>query len=557
MTESLPFIMDEFVDTQIACQLERGSNLYQDYKWIRTPLMNYLVAETVGDGINSFYTAVSARKLMWLFTIIIFILTFFISRQITNNYVAIWAITLLASYTTFLDRSIRVRADLVSTLLSLPALWVLVSPTLSLFYIGLAGFFLGVSFLATQKAIYFVIAFGISLIGRELVRFGFTKKYIIEISKKTLISAFSFFIPIVIFFFWLYLTDQFHQFIDNGLFHAAQAGLANDTYKEATKIYFRQTLFRNPAVWYLGISGLIMFFLQGIKRHKQQQIETTSINDRASYVALSLWMMTLLILILNHKVKFPYVFLNISPSIAICAAYPLYISLSFLQKKQNKIFYYSNLLFLVLTLYYIFIPSLYRHHYNLKKSSLLKGQRAIMNRVDSITKIDDYVFDGIGMAVTRKKATPFSLTARWFNERKAGADYDIIGFLMNTEPKVIIMNYRIKRLQNEEKNFIEDHFIWDWANIFVVGKKINHTGPGETKIIVNLLASTEYAVLSKLRENILIDGNIPDPKIFLSAGEHEIIIKETSQTFILKYFPAASKPLPPQKPFVSFPSYRD
>jgi lipoprotein signal peptidase len=549
--------MDELVDIQIAHQLSEGSDLYKDYKWIRTPLLNYAIALTVGTGRNSFETAVSARKLMWIATVIIFVLTYLIARQVHHKTIALLAFILLCSFTTFLDRSIRVRADVLSTLLSMPALWIVVCPTFPPTLMLLAGFFLGLAVLATQKAIYFVLAFGVALIGREFSLHGFSRQSLTNLTQKILLSFSGFLVPIVLFVIWLHQTNQLAPFIDNGFFHAVEAGLANQTYKESTKIFLKLTLLRNLALWYLGLFGIVLHFKLGIRNQKKNQIEPGKMNGYSSYIALSLWMMTLLILIVQHNAKFPYVFINIAPSIAICASLPLYHILLFLFKEQKGFLYYRNLILTMVILLCIFIPPAYRHFTNLRNDPLMAVQQAIMNRVDSITQKNDAVFDGIGIAVTRKKATPYSITARWYNERRSGNDYNIVNKLKETMPKVMIWNYRMRRLTKEEKEFVLDNFISDWANVFIVGKKIRHEGPGRTKKTVNLLSSAEYVVFAEYRHKIRIDGHIPDSVIFLSAGDHEVIVDGQNQDIRLIYLPAVKKPLAPEKPFSLFPSYED
>lgn len=65
MTERLPFIMDELVDTQKGCQVGRGLKMYSDIEWKRTPLMTYFIGTITKSAKNSISTASLARKLMW------------------------------------------------------------------------------------------------------------------------------------------------------------------------------------------------------------------------------------------------------------------------------------------------------------------------------------------------------------------------------------------------------------------------------------------------------------------------------------------------------------
>ena len=164
-------------------------------------------------------------------------------------------------------------------------------------------------------------------------------------------------------------------------------------------------------------------------------------------------------------------------------------------------------------------------------------------------------------AAKRLKKCPFLLdhyTARWFDERRAGANYDIIGPLKKTEPKILIWNYRMNRLRDSEKAFLNAHFIQDWANIYVVGADILHKGPETTRKRINLLSTAKYAVLARNREKIHIDGKIAKPVELLTAGDHEVVIAGESQKIQLKYFPAVIIHSPPQRNiFQLFPSYSD
>jgi hypothetical protein len=558
MTERMPFIMDELVDTQIACQMAKGTNLYSNYVWERTPLMNFIIGMAVGSGENSFLTAVNARKVMWVATIIVFIMTFLISRKVYNSDTGWLAILLLCSFTTFLDRSIRVRADMISSLLSLPVLLILVCSEISIGSMCIAGFFLGLSLLTSQKAIIFIISFGIAFIAREVSHAGLNLSSLKKITVKIFFSLLGFLIPIGIFIIWLFVTDQVMSFIREGILHALDVGFVRDTYKNATRIYFRLTIFQNPAFWFLGVTGIILYLLKGIRKGGGLYHEIENTKHRSSYLALSVWTLSILILIMRHKVKFPYIFLNISSPLAICASYPLYLMLLLLKKRTKTSSYYLNLLFVIVTCCSIIIPFITDHPKNLKIGSIINAQHAIMNRVDSITKIDDSIFDGIGIAVTRKTAVPYSMTARWFDERAEGLNYDIIGSLRKSQPKAMILNYRLESLPENEKEFLSANFIWDWANVFVVGSIVKHDGQGETIKTINLLSSAEYAVLAANRNNILIDRRIPGNSIFLTSGDHDVSIHGEKQQLVLKYFPAVRNSIPFQKPFNKlFPSYSE
>ena len=555
MTERLPFIMDELVDTQIGYQVGKGLKIYSELKWERTPLMTFLIGAITKSSKSSFNTSILARKLMWFGTAIIFFLTYCIARQVDGSYTAVLSLLLLCGFTTFLDRSIRIRADLISTLFSLPGLWAVVYPSLHPLFLGVAGFFLGLAILTTQKAVYFVFAFAVALVGRQIIIFGLNAQSFKKIGLNSLIAIAGFAVPILSFLLWIHFSGRMEQFLDQCFFHAANAGLIADTYRYTWKFLW-QTFSRNPIIWSFGLVGIFILLFEGIQQKRNPSLKENKNETLGPGIALSLWTLSMFVLTLQHTVKFPYFYLNIAPSLAICASLPLAYFIFLVLKPEQRL-NWTHIVSVLLFSYLLLVAPFFHHKKNLK-IDLIRVQSAIMNRVDSITDPEDAVFDGIGIAVTRRKATPYSITARWFDERRAGANYDIIGPLKKTEPKILIWNYRMNRLRDSEKAFLNAHFIQDWANIYVVGADILHKGPETTRKRINLLSTAKYAVLARNREKIHIDGKIAKPVELLTAGDHEVVIAGESQKIQLKYFPAVKIPSPPQRNiFQLFPSYSD
>jgi hypothetical protein len=555
MTERLPFIMDELVDTQIAYQVGKGFKIYSDLEWERTPLMTFLISSITKSSKNSFSTIIRARKLMWFCTVIIFLLTYLIARKVQDSLIAILALLLLFGFTTFLDRSIRIRADLISTLFSLPALLAVVCHGLNPILSSIAGFFLGLAVLTTQKAVYFVVAFGVALVGKQIILSGLNALSMKKIGMESLIATGGFAVPTLSFLLWILFEGQMEQFINQCFLHAAKIGFVADTYRY-TWNFFWQTVSRNPVIWSFGLVGIFILLFEGIQTRGDPSLAENKNERLGPGIALALWTLTMFLLTLQHTVKFPYLYLNIAPSLAICASVPLG-RITFLAIKSKRKLNWTHIVSALSGIFLLLIlPSL--HHKKNLKADLIQVQSMIMDRVDSITVPEDAVFDGVGIAVTRRKATQYSITERWRDERKAGANYDIIESLKKSQPKVLIWNYRMNRLRKDERVFIDTHFVLDWANVYVVGTTIFHKGTTITRKTINLLSSCEYAVLVKDRQRIRIDGEIPGSVAFLTAGNHGITIEGESQKIQLKYFPAVKIPPPAlQKQFRLFPSYSD
>lgn len=556
--EHRAFMMDELVDTQISVCVSKGYKLYSNIDdgpyLIRTPLLTYIISLMVDPSQDSFGTSTSARKIMWLFSIPIILFTYIASIRFKDHFYGIITVLLLCCFTTFLERSFRIRTDLLSTLFSMPALVVLSGSFISGPLLIISGFFLGLAFLTTQKAIYFIVSFYATIIISRIYLTGINmaglKKLVVECS--AILTGLI--IPISILILYIFSSGTTNNFFKQCFFHAMQAGLIEKTYSY-TWNYLAQSLQNDIFFWVLGIAGIFVLLFETLELIKNKAlISSCKIKTDRNIISMGVWSITILFFIIHHEIKFPYVFINIAPTLSICGSL---ILVQLLQpghlnapKKEIKfkLCGFSIVFFLLLT-------SVKWHHSALQQSSILQSQKAVMTRLDNITKNNDAVFDGIGIAVTRKKATPYSFTARWYNERRADPEFNIIETIKRTQPKALINNYRLNRLQKNEIQFLENHFVHDWANIHVVGKKITHIGPKKTKLIINLLASTRYAIVSELRKNITLNGNIPKPVMFLPAGNHEIVIKGKSQDILLKYSPAVSKSLPAQIPFNLFPSY--
>ncbi|MCP4678784.1 MAG: glycosyltransferase family 39 protein [Deltaproteobacteria bacterium] len=542
MTDQTPFIMDELVDMQIGVQFARGVQLYGTQPLERTPLMTILVGLFTDSSEGSFVTAVSGRRLMWVAMILIALGTYLIAYNVLGARIAPMALVLLFSFSSFLDRSFRIRADVISTLMSLPALFLVTASVLTPLRLAFAGLFLGMALLTTQKALYFVIAFAVALIGRHIRRYGFRLFMLKRILVDGLISAGGFLVPVGAIVAWAKLNDCLEEFVQQCFFWALDVGFATDVYASAIK-YLWQSLERNPVFWLLAMIGIIALLLESMRRVAPPEKETSNSADTiAPSIALGLWSLTLVLLYWQHKTKFPYIFVNVAPCLAICGALPLgRLWLGALLPPRFPDWKHITLL---AGFIFFFVYSPYLHHERNLKEGRIGRQADVMNRVDKITDPEDNVFDGTGVIVCRGKATPYSITSRWVMERRAGAKYNVIDWLRKSEPKVMLKSYRIKRLSSKERRFVDSRFVKDWDIVYAVGSSVSHKGKTPTAKNVELLATTDYAIIANDRKNVRIDGKTPAEIERLSAGYHRIVVEGKAQKVVIKYARAHKTPRP-------------
>ena len=540
LVHRLPFIMDELVDTQLGVQTARGVHLYADQRWERTPLMTYFIGILHDPAQGSFDATIAVRRAMWLFMVAITLQTAAIGRNLSGRWVALSSAALLLAFSNFLGSSIQVRSDVMATAFSLPALWVLTmrrSPGLA--YL-LAGLSLGVAFTTTQKAVYFVVAFAVALAMRSWSELGNVRAASRRVAQLGSLAALGFALPLAAMFFAYWRLGALPAMIEQVFELGARAGLAADTYR-GTWVHVPETIGRNPGIWLLGVAGAGGLLAEGLRRRSAEF--TGSICPRLA--AAGAWTLVLLALYLQHTSKFPYVFINLAPGLAVCGAVIL-LRLGSAAFAPAPRFDWRALCWTLAAVGTLVAFPAY-HLRSSMRSDLLATQREIMNRVDALTDPNDAVLDGIGIATTRRKSTPWSMMARWFDERAAGADYEVLGWVKKRQPKVMIWNYRLYNLRREELQFLRRHFVNDWANIWVVGVA-TVAGGDKPDSTVDLLASTTYVVEAEAPGNVRLDGGTIAGRLELAAGEHVISVAGASQKVTVRLAAAADLARPPDEP---------
>ncbi|MCI5208549.1 MAG: hypothetical protein D3910_07100 [Candidatus Electrothrix sp. ATG2] len=119
-----PVVMDEFLDTQLSQQLAQGSELYYEgSQFSRMPLLNHLLSWFCDGTQNGFETLVTARRVMLGCSMIIMLFVYLTACRVAGPAVGLLALFTLCPFTTFLDRSFHVRADLLSTMFASEALF--------------------------------------------------------------------------------------------------------------------------------------------------------------------------------------------------------------------------------------------------------------------------------------------------------------------------------------------------------------------------------------------------------------------------------------------------
>ena len=323
----------------------------------------------------------------------------------------------------------------------------------------------------------------------------------------------------------------------------------------STWSYLKQTINRNPGLWILaglGLWGLVQELRRSDTRHNEP--------IGGPRIALLTYALLQVFLYLQHTTKFPYIFINIAPTLSLLGVFGLlHIQRMIVNPGRQSLTKLLGLAFGIL-LPIVVLGSGLAHHYRHSSPSELKlWQEQTMNLVEHLTQPSDPIFDGVGMVVTRQKATKHSMTLRWFTELEDPASF--IQSIADSESPIVISNYRINRVPIAGRLWIQNRYMRYWGNVLVAGTSLNHSNPtAPTLHQIFLPATIRYKVVSEGQASIKIDGHrmVEEERVLL-AGPHEVEVQgEPGQVFIVHA--AAIDFSPPSGPGLArqiFASYSD
>lgn len=161
------FDHDEFESVHTAWKIYQGETIYVDFFQHHHPLFYYLIVPFISVLGESVSTILALRGFIFVILLGIIAVTYFLSNAIFNNkrVSAISAVT-ISSFVVFVNNAIEIRPDVLQVFFGLLSV-------LFLFYfldkqrskdLILSSFFLSVSFLVLQKALFLVILIFITLI---------------------------------------------------------------------------------------------------------------------------------------------------------------------------------------------------------------------------------------------------------------------------------------------------------------------------------------------------------------------------------------------------------
>lgn len=354
--------------------------------------------------------------------------SFYLSRLFNPKSVLI-SLALLVSMSTFLERSSDLRVDMLTSLVGFVGLCLLLDRKLIL-----AGFFAGLSFLISQKGIYFCIA---SVVSVFVVSF-----YSRELRAKAFCFLLVLFLPIFAYLFYWSLDASFSRVFEM-VFSRHLYIVFQDIYGSLGHYWF-QTLSRNPFFYLLALVSLYLL----LNKSRNNQL-------RDYEIILLFYGSCMVFLCALHKQSWPYFFVLLIPSLFVLNIYTVEIF------AKKRVFYVSLIAFGV------FYPLLRVPHL-LKRDNGF--QREMLRVSAEILEKDERYFAGFDYLLDNKQSLhKFSwldrarlLEIHSFSPLK---HKEVLAKFEKNPAKFILTNYRISSLPRVYKEQFFKSYVHFYGNI--------------------------------------------------------------------------------------------
>ncbi len=424
--------------------------------------------------------------------------TFGIARRVGRSRFEAWfAVSVLFSFTNFMERSFRIRSDTVAVAFAACAAFVAVGGEGSgrAFF---AGLLVGGAFLSTQKAVYPLAALGLALaasgvgllpVRRQIARLG---AYAAGIAAALLAYGmwFDFRNPFRV------LSMVFLSPLHYGPIHG------NRHYTYIWREYIPQTLFRNPVPYALAVAGLAL----ALARFR-------SAESRARLVAVAAFTVTLLVFL--HDQPWPYVFVMALPFLSVFAP----VALAWAETRASNRGPWVRLAACALLMWQLPRNIAYLNHDN-------GIQNEVVAYAERLLGPGDRYFDGIGMVPTRYQAEQVSWEALILHKVRvelAHGNDRSIRRILESRPKLWILNYRIQTLQEHVPRLFDPSYVRVHPDVLLTGAFFRDAMP---VTFVNRWPG-RYRLFrsdgSASGEAWRLDGRETDANGFVPEGSHEVV----------------------------------
>jgi hypothetical protein len=418
---------------------------------------------------------------------------------------ALAVVLVLLCFSNFLERSYRTIAEPVATFFAVAALLVVVrGRTDQAGRIMAAGALAGLSFLTTQKALYFDLALGLALTGDAMLgrQFG-------AVVKRGGWLVLGWLIPVA--GYCLIFGDRDPLAVARNLILGPTiiAGRGGGDYG-GLRQFVVQTLEVNLLLYLFCFAGMALALLR-IRRL-----------ERPRRIAL-IFTLVITALVFAHDQPWPYVFVMAQPFIALWVAEP------FERLAAGKALH-LRLAWAVLGVGVA--ASFARNAQMLPIDN--RDQLALVARAEALVGPDDVYFDGIGVLPNRREPSTLWIDRHYvLKTLREGSNSEAYRVFADTPPKLVIWSYRMDAIGPVVAPLIDRSYVQVAPNIRLAGQRLT---PGKAQVFDVPVAGT-YALYadtgSRLQGQLAIDGQTAGSSVHLGRGPQTVTLLSGSRDALL------------------------
>ncbi|TIQ36821.1 MAG: hypothetical protein E5X48_07550 [Mesorhizobium sp.] len=409
---------------------------------------------------------------------------------------ALIIVLLLLCFSNFMERVFRTIAEPLALFFAVAALLVILrARELKGRQFVAAGLLSGLSFLATQKSIYFNVALGLGLVADAALMRRYTTG---AVRGAWLVLGWT--VPIVAYCFIFGGTDPV-PIARNLIFGPLEIAARGGGDYGGLRRFVVQTLARNYVFYVFCFAGMALSLTQIMKIDERRRIAL-------------IFSVVITMLVFAHDQPWPYVFIMALPFMSLwsltmldgIATHTRYLRLAWIALAT------AMAISFVANLFYLRFDN--------------TAQLELVARAEALLAPDERYFDGVGMLPNRMEPTTLWLDKHYVLKtlRESGRS-EAYSVLSKSPPKLILWSYRMDYIYPVVAPLILNSYVRVAPNLRIAGARLH---PGERRIFEVPIAGS-YALYGAdgipLPGQVEIDGAVLDPPFHLTTGPKTIVLR--------------------------------
>lgn len=408
---------------------------------------------------------------------------------------ALLILVVLLSFSNFMERIFRTRAEPLAVFFAAAALLVVLRGQADRARTLIAaGILSGFAFLATQKAVYFNVALGVALLADAAL----ARRFLVGIVRGSWLVL-GWLMPVSVYCLVFGGTDPL-AIARHLLFGPLEVTMHGAEAYSGLRSYVIQTLTRNAMLYALCFAGMALAL-----------VRITSLNERRR-IAL-VFSLVIAALVFAHDQPWPYVFVMALPFIVLWLPVPFDLFAE--DRRVHALLWVTLAAAVVLS----FVKTLrYLNHDN-------RDQLELVERAESLLAPNELYFDGVAMLPNRREPSTLWLDRLYvLKTLREGRQSEAYNVFANTPPKIILWSYRMESVYPVVAPLIRDSYVQVAPNLRIAGRLLRAGEP--TTFVVPVTARYAlYGPTGRRQDGeVEVDGTLLEPPFRLEKGRKSVIL---------------------------------